>query len=338
MLRFSDAKIVGPVQNDIADTNAKSSHVGDKPIFCEASGNQRASELYHATTEYLAESFEGVKEGQSFDIERGFGIVSDIVDSTVTRDEWYEAINQISYPIQPDAFLVLHHANVAIYSICLSITLRFTRDEQRAVGLAALLHDIGKVCLSGDILCKEGQLTNVEREELRQYPYKSFEILSTFGKKIDVQAQCALMVNERIDGSGFPRGLAGDLIHCYAQMIGLVDVYEAMTSSRPYRQKWLHYDAIREILRKRKRAFHQSYIRALLKTFSVFRLNTYVRLNSGVIGKIIEVREELPLRPKIQVMYDSESLKLAVPYVVDLSTQPVLHIAAPVAESDLNSI
>jgi len=338
MLRFSDAKSSAPVQEESANTHAAGLLTNGQPVFYEIPENSCALGFYRTTTNYLSETFEKIKQGQPFSIDQGYAIVREIMDSTVTRDEWYEEINRISYSMESDGFLVLHHANVAIYTICLSMTLRFTREEQTRVGIAALFHDIGKVCLPREILCKDGKLTLEEREVLRQYPFRSYEILNGLGREFGMSAECALMVNERMDGSGFPRGLSGNAIHCHAQMIGLVDVYEAMTNSRPYRKKWLHYDAIREILRKRKSEFHQSYIKALLRTFSIFRLNSYVKLNSGVVGRIIEVREDLPMRPKIEVLYDSENLRLPFPYVVDLLTQPVLNIAAPVAESELNAV
>lgn len=339
MLRFSDAsdnKEEEPAREDYVLAIALDQDANREPRLCGASESLRASELYGKTTRYLVETFEKIKQRQTFSIDEGCRLVDEIVESPVTRDEWYEMINGITCPIESDIFLVLHHANVAIYTICVSITLNFTREEQVRVGLAALLHDIGKIFLSEDILCKDGELTPKEREKLKQYPLKSYEILNSLGPEYGLFAECAMQVNERIDGSGFPRGIRKNLIHDYAQIIGLVDVYEAMTSSRPYRKRWLHYDALWEILKRKKNAFHHSYIKALLQTFSIFRLNSYVRLNSGVIGRIIEVHENLPMRPKIEILYDSEYNRLPNSHVIDLMKEPVFYIVAPVAESELN--
>jgi len=297
-----------------------------------------ASNLYNQMVSFLGGVLEAVEQGRSFEPAPGYAIIDAIVNSPVSRDQWFLTIDEIASPSDPKSFLIFHHANVAIRAICMSITMRLSKEEQCRIGLAALMHDIGKVLIPDDILFKSGGLSDEEWKIIREYPSHSYRILNSLEPEYHFVAECALQVNERMDGSGSPYGIMGEAIHPYARMIGLVDVHEAMTSSRPYRKKLLHYDAIKEILRTRKSGFSRNHIMALLKTFSIFPLNSYVKLNSGVTGKIIEVYENLPMRPKVEVVYDPEGIPLATPFVIDLSTQSFLYITAQLREDQISDI
>jgi len=111
------------------------------------------------------------------------------------------------------------------------------------LGLAALLHDIGKIRVPEEILYKEGSLKEDELAVFRKYPHDSFEILQGLGDKYHNLAECALHLNDRLDGSGFPQGLPGEAINPYARIIGILELYEAMTHNRPQRQKFTHFEA-----------------------------------------------------------------------------------------------
>lgn len=299
-------------------------------------GADRASEIYESIVAFLKGTFAGnLEDVKGISIDRACSVILAIVNSATSRDEWYKTVSKTAYSLDSKDFLIFHHANAAIFTICLGMTLELSREELCRVGICALFHDIGKLLVPDEILFKRGKLSGEEWKILRNYPYESYKILSALGSRFDIAAQCALQVNERMDGSGFPRGLKAESIHPYAQMIGLVDVYEAMTSNRPYRPKLLHYDAVKEILKTSKAAFARSYITALLKTFSIFPLHSCVKLSSGVMGRIVEVNKSFPMRPKVEVLFDAAGMQVPVPFLIDLSKQSFLYIEAPVPESEL---
>ena len=185
------------------------------------------------------------------------------------------------------------------------------------------------------MLFKIGSLTAKEWEPLRSYPYDSFKILSALGDDYSYLAETAISVYERLDGSGYPNGLKGEEIHPYAQIIGLVDVYEAITHDRPYRKRFSHFEAIREILRAHKRAFRRDILKALLETLSLYPLQSYVKLNSGAIGRVVQTYREQPLRPKIQLIVDAQKRRVPVPRTLDLRDQALLHIAETISDDEL---
>jgi HD-GYP domain-containing protein (c-di-GMP phosphodiesterase class II) len=209
------------------------------------------------------------------------------------------------------------------------------RENLVELGLAGLLHDIGKLRVSEEILFKRETLSDEERGAVRTYPYESHAILNPLGGNYGYLAECALHVMEKLDGSGYPQGLQGNAIHPYAQIMGLVDIYEAMTHSRPYRPKMLHFHALKEMLRVYKRAFHRDIFKALMSTFAFFPLATYVKLNSGAVGKVVQTDPEHPFRPKVAVVVDGQNRRVLLPRVLDLREQHVLYVVEAVAVETL---
>ena len=170
---------------------------------------------------------------------------------------------------------------------------------------------------------------------LRQRPVYSHEILTGFGDDWRFLAETALQVYERIDGSGYPHGLKRDEINEYARIIGLVDVYEAMIHSRPQRERFLHFSAIKEIIKTGKDKFARRYLKALVNIFSIFPLYSYIKLNSGAIGKVIGTHPDQPLRPMLKIIYDSRRHRLPAERIVDLPEHPLLNVVGSVEADEL---
>jgi HD-GYP domain-containing protein (c-di-GMP phosphodiesterase class II) len=215
-------------------------------------------------------------------------------------------------------------------------TMGLPRENLVELGLAGLLHDIGKLRVPEAILFKkEPLLSEEERGVIRTYPYESHAILNPLGGNYTSLAECVLHVMEKIDGSGYPQGLQGTAIHPYAQIIGLVDIYEAISHNRPYRSKMLHFHAVKEILKVYKHAFHHELFRSLLATFSFFPISSYVKLNSGAIGKVTETHPEYPFRPTVDVVLDAQKRRVPVRRVIDLREQQALCVVDAVAVETL---
>jgi hypothetical protein len=143
--------------------------------------------------------------------------------------------------------------------------------------------------------------------------------------------------NERM-GRGIHVGSYVDEIHEYAQIIGLVDMYEALIHTRPQREKILHFYAVKEIIRSGKRKFQQQYLKALLNTFSIFPIHSYVRLNSNAVGRVIETYRDQPMRPKLQIVYDSQRKRVLTERIINLPEHSLLYITDAVSEDELLNI
>jgi HD-GYP domain-containing protein (c-di-GMP phosphodiesterase class II) len=325
MVKFVDLK---------KKTPARKPKPKDAPAdIIESGGDTRidANEWYNLAGGFVASALEQAYNEEPIQISKGEQLVEQAVDACLTgilpKELFIQALQGEGF----DSFLVTNAVNVTIYAIPIGAVLRMPRSDLLQLGLTALLHDIGKIRVTEELLYKETSLSQQELSVLRRYPYESFKIMRTLGMDYHFLAESALQVNERLDGSGYPQGLKGNDIHPYAQIIGLVDVYEAMTHKRPYRDKLLHFQAVKEMIKYQKGAFKHEHFKALLRTFTIFPLYSYVKLNSGAVGKVIETTEAQPLRPKVEIVLDAQGRPVPTPRIIDLAEQPVLHIVESVA-------
>jgi HD-GYP domain-containing protein (c-di-GMP phosphodiesterase class II) len=171
---------------------------------------------------------------------------------------------------------------------------------------------------------------------IKKHPQFGYEIvLNSLGEKYKWLAEVVSQEQEREGGQGYPRGLLGNEIHEYAKVIGIVDVYEALSHPRPQRKRFLPYEATKVIVNSSKNMFPQKLIRALLTKLSCFPTGSYVVLNSKAIGRVVETNEAYPLRPVIEMLYDSMGKKLTEKKVVKLQDTPLLYITDSMFEEDL---
>ena len=216
--------------------------------------------------------------------------------------------------------------------------LDLSKEKQIEIGLAALLHDVGTAVIPDEIIYKREKLNQKEVEIVRERPNHSYKILQKFDADYAYLAECAAQVHERIDGSGYPAGLMANEIHEYAKIIGLLDKYEALIHARPQRDKLTPFMAVKEIINTGKDRFDRKYLKALLNTFTVFPLHSYVRLNSDAIGKVIETYPDQPMRPKIRIEYDSQNQKVLTDRVVALPEDSLLHIVDSVTDEEIGQL
>jgi len=291
--------------------------------------------LYEEAASYLSDVLNAVRSRKSFTLEKGFEVVRKIVGVNHPQDPVLVTALHLDNWRQ---YVVHHPVNVSIFAIKIADHLGFTKEKQVEIGMAGLLHDVGMAVVPDKILFKQGKLNNAEIKLFRQRPNFSSKILRTLGDKYAYLAECAVQVYERIDGSGYPRGLKASEMHEYAQLIGLLDMYESLIHSRPQRAKHTPFEAVKEIINTSKKHFQKEYLKALLSIFTAFPIHSYVRLNSDAIGKVIETYPDQPMRPKIQIIYDSQKRKVLTEKIVALPEDPLLHIVDSINENQIQQL
>jgi len=170
---------------------------------------------------------------------------------------------------------------------------------------------------------------------LRQRPLSAFEILKRLGPDVVGAAECAAQVCERLDGSGYPRGLRGDDLQEAAKLIGLLDLYEALVHSRPHRNRLSFFEAMKYIFKSCKTGFERRHMKALLRRFTIFPVHSYVQLNSESIGRVLETFPDQPMRPKLQILFDAQRRRTLTERMVALSEEPLLNIVRCVSEAEM---
>ncbi len=291
--------------------------------------------LYDKALSYIEYVLGEVKAGKSFSLDAGILIIEKIVESQNTNDSIFA---KAIHADDPDRFHYYHSVNIAIYAIKIAEGLGWDREKQVEIGIAGLLHDVGMGSIPDNIIYKKEELDDKEFQIFKDRPKYSYEILQAFKEDHPYLAECAIQVYERLDGSGYPQGLMEEEIHEYAQIIGLVDVYEAFIHSRPYRNKFLPFFTIKGIIKTGKKQFKREYLKVLLSKFSIFPLQSYVQLNSGAIGRVIETYPNQLMRPKLKIIYDSQKRKVLTERIIELPKNPLLYIKDSVAEGDLENL
>ncbi|MBI2876259.1 MAG: HD domain-containing protein [Candidatus Tectomicrobia bacterium] len=226
--------------------------------------------------------------------------------------------------------------NVFVFTLKVGRGLKYEGHQLEELGLAALLHDIGYGRIPPEIRQACRPLTPEEMHEIQAHPAYGHEILLTsLGEAHKQLAEIVLQTHERENGQGYPHGLKGREIHEYAKIIGISDVFEALTHSRPHRKRLLPYEAVKEILSSQRHLFPSNIFKILIQEMSVFPIYSYVRLNSGAIGRVIATEANQPLRPTVEILCDSEGKRVEGGKIIRLVETSLLHITGLVDEKEI---
>jgi len=238
-----------------------------------------------------------------------------------------------------EGFVLPHSVNVAILAVQLGRELEFEPQSLLNLCMAGFTHDIGSVQLPQGLLTKSESLTPSEWDEMRSRPTRSYETLSKLGSHYEHVAEIAQQVYERLDGSGYPKGLQGDEILPEARILGTVDFFESFAHPRPYKAT-LPGTANHgiQMLMQMADKFGAATLKALVGSIGLFPIGSYVRLSSGEIGRVVDVKKENPMRPEVEVLLDSERQPPRDPRTLDLLATPHIYVSRALTASDLREL
>lgn len=223
-----------------------------------------------------------------------------------------------------DAYLFQHSFNVAVLAGIMGIAKGFNRNQLEELGIGALLFDIGMTKVPASIIAREGRLTPDEFALVRSHTTEGFDILRKYHDISVVSAHCALQHHERFNGSGYPRGLKGSEIHMYAQIVGLADTFDALTSPRPHRKRYTSSEAIEFLFAAGGTFFDIDLIKLFCKHISIYPVATTLQLSTGQIGVVSENNELAVHRPRIRIIKEADGTEPKSTYEIELKDE--LHI------------
>ena len=236
------------------------------------------------------------------DIKQVNKIVENMVDELIQNRNLM--VNMVDIKLFDD-YTYFHSVNVAILSIIIGISLSLNKNELYKLGMGALLHDIGKVFVTKDILNKNGKLTDDEFDIMKLHPWQGYNyIKSRFNLPIK---SCigVLEHHEKYDGTGYPNKKVGDSICLFGRIISIADVYDALTSDRHYRKALLPSDAMEYIMGGSGSHFDFEIVNLFIKKVAAYPIGTCVRLSNGLVGIVVENFPDACIRPKVRLIEDN---------------------------------
>ena len=221
-----------------------------------------------------------------------------------------------------DEYTAEHCINVSILAAAFGKHLGLLEGEIRNLALCGLLHDVGKTRIPDEILNKPGALTPKEFDVMRHHTTHGRTILMGTSNSLNTAVDVAFSHHERMDGSGYPRGLHAQQIPYFAKIIGLVDTYDAITSNRVYDKGRASMQALEIIHKHRGTQFDEELADAFIQMIGVYPPGSIVEMVNGEVGIVVESRPEHKLKPCVLLVREADK-SLTNPYrTVDLKVSP----------------
>ncbi len=238
------------------------------------------------------------------------------------------AMNLLGTICGVDHYVYSHSFNVALYSTAVGLKAGLSDKEIVEIGIGGLLHDVGKMAIPLEILKKPGKLTDEEYAVIKTHTELGFELLRRQDEIPLLAAHCAYQHHERLDGSGYPRGLKGDEIHHFAKIMAVCDVFDALTSDRVYRPAILPHEAMELIYAGADSLYDKQIVEEFRNTIALYPLGLVVTLNTGEVGVVVDYNRGAPSRPVVRVLRDAQGRVLDKLYEIDLSKRLNIVITA----------
>jgi HD-GYP domain-containing protein (c-di-GMP phosphodiesterase class II) len=219
-----------------------------------------------------------------------------------------------------DDYTFMHSVAVCTLMVVLSRRMGMGEAQVREAGLAGLLHDMGKAKIPLEVLNKPGKLTPAEYQLVKDHPRLGHELLLQGGVASSVALDVCLHHHERPDGQGYPDGQSGEAFSLLARMGAVCDVYDAITSNRPYKNGWLPADSIAKMAEwTRAGKFDAAVFRAFIDCVGIYPVGSLVRLSTERLAVVVEHNPDAPVSPRVKVFYSLRSQMTLPIELLDLS-------------------
>lgn len=277
----------------------------------------RASSIVNHSKQAVYSMFNEARMGKAVSVEHAQEMVEEIADSVMRNPGALIGLARLK---TKDDYTYMHSVAVCALMVALSRQIGLNETQTREAGLAGLLHDIGKMMVPSDILNKPGKLTDAEFVSVREHPMAGYQMLKDAPGVSEISLDVCLHHHEKVDGSGYPERLAGDQISIYAKMGAVCDVYDAITSNRPYKQGWCPAESLKKMAEWSRGHFDEKVFQAFVRSIGIYPVGTLVRMESGRLGVVVEQQEgKSLLTPKVRVFFSIKSLAYIKPELLDLA-------------------
>ena len=280
----------------------------------------RAAKIVAKAGEAVTSMFQEARMGKALDANDALPLVEEISNSVLRNPG---ALISLARLKNKDNYTYMHSVAVCALMVALARQLGLDEASTRKAGMAGLLHDVGKMAIPDEILDKPGKLTDEEFDIIKSHPVEGHKMLLEGSGVDEVALDVCLHHHEKMDGRGYPDKLTAKDISIYAKMGAVCDVYDAITSNRPYKNGWDPAESLRKMAEWSKGHFDPIIFQAFVKSVGIYPIGSLVRLESGRIGVVIDQSGKSLTTPKVKVFYSTKSKLRIPPEVLDLSSKTV---------------
>jgi len=274
----------------------------------------KAKFTFDKARDQVDEVLESISNGESFDMDSSRKAIQYCVSSIMRNANALLWLTQVK---DQDRYTAEHSLRVGILAIAFGRFLDFDEPELELLGLCGMLHDVGKVKIPDEILNKPARLTRIEFDIMKEHAPLGKDILLDQVGVDQLIIDTAHYHHERIDGKGYPEQLNASFLHKYVRMISIVDVYDAITSARPYKVGSPAFDALKILFSERGKHFDDELVEAFIRMVGIYPPGTLVEMTNGEVGIIVSANANSRLRPKVELVLTADK-KIRPPYIINL--------------------
>lgn len=291
-----------PIKEDIVNLNDNVSNDVTADLYSE---RLRRSEEFKVFKQDFEEATGGLKntinkiitESTLPDEQQINKLVKDITRMAKTTSQTFDMIHLLR---DYDDVTFAHSVNVGLLANILGKWLKLGEEDMEMLTVAGLLHDIGKLKISNDIIAKPGRLTDEEYDIVKRHPIEGYQLLKNLPLNEHIKNAC-LFHHERHDGEGYPFGLTGNKISPFTEIVAIADVYDAMTSARCYRGPMCPFSAIAIMENESLQKYNPKFILTFLENIVNMYVNKDVLLSTGDTGQVIFINKNYISKPIVKV-------------------------------------
>jgi putative nucleotidyltransferase with HDIG domain len=275
----------------------------------DASREMATARMHYADAKAMAKNImSSLRLGRTLEMNQIHQVVDDCVDSVLRNDNALLLLTKIK---NKDEYTAEHCINVSILSAAFAKHLGLLEGEIRTLALCGLLHDVGKMRIDDEILNKPGALTPEEFAVMKNHTTFGRDVLAALPRLAHAAVDVAYSHHERMDGKGYPRGLSGQQIPLFAKIVGLVDTYDAITSSRVYDKGRASMEALQIIHRNKGAQFDAELAVEFIRMVGVYPPGSIVEMTNGEVGIVVATHPTSKLKPRVLLVRDANKRPMA---------------------------
>jgi len=307
------------LKESAADLDSENIHVGrvtrEETVPQEATDSATIKKMYSEAVSVATMLWESAKSNSQPDPSAAQSMVDGLAQAVVQNRSALMALTALK---EYDNYTFTHMVNVSILTMAQARGLGIDGPMLREYGLAALMHDIGKVKTPPEILNKPDKLTDEEFTVMKRHVVDGAEMLRSTPNIPALAPVVAFEHHLRLDGTGYPHGVSRPTLNLATMLCGIADVYDAMRSQRKYQQAYPSERILAVLQRNDGKQFDQNLIRRFVQLLGIYPVGNLVQLDSGEVAIVMQVHAPDPYRPKVRVLFASDGGRLELPRDINL--------------------